>query len=73
MYLEEAVPRIFNLHLRLWFYIYSNKGSWHPVAHSHDEMTKSVVDAIKERSPEKAEEVMTSYVNQRHQEIKSLL
>jgi DNA-binding GntR family transcriptional regulator len=73
MYLEEAVPRIFNLHLRLWFYIYSKVGSWHPVAHTHDEMTKSLVLAIKERSPERAEEVMTSYIAQRHQEIKSLL
>lgn len=73
IYLEEAVPRIFNLHLRLWFYIYSKIGSWHPVAHSHDEMTKSVVEAIRERAPERAEEVMTSYIAQRHQEIKNLL
>ena len=73
IYLQEAVPRIFNLHLRLWFYISSKTGSWHPVAHSHDEMTKGVVDAIRERSPEKAEKVMTSYIAHRHQEIKGLL
>ena len=73
LYLQEAVPRIFNLHLRLWFYISSKSTSWHPVAHSHDEMTQGVVDAIRERSPEKAEEVMTSYIAQRHQEVKSLL
>lgn len=73
IYLEEAVPRIFNLHLRLWFYISSKLGSWHPVAHSHDEMTKGVVQAIRERAPEKAEEVMTSYIAHRHQEIKNLL
>ncbi len=73
IYLQEAVPRIFNLHLRLWFYISSKSGSWHPVAHSHDEMTKGVVDAIRERSPEKAEQVMTSYIAHRHQEVKSLL
>lgn len=73
IYLQEAVPRIFNLHLRLWFYISSKSGSWHPVAHSHDEMTKGVVDAIRERSPEKAEKVMTSYIANRHQEVKNLL
>lgn len=73
IYLEEAVPRIFNLHLRLWFYICSKTGSWHPVAHSHDEMTKGVVEAIRERSPEKAEKVMTTYIAHRHQEIKGLL
>ena len=73
IYLEEAVPRIFNLHLRLWFYISSKTESWRPAAHSHDEMTKGVVDAIRERSPEKAEKVMTSYIAHRHQEIKGLL
>lgn len=73
IYLEEAVPRIFNLHLRLWFYISSKTGSRHPVAHSHDEMTKGVVTAIRERSPDKAEKVMTSYIAHRHQEIKGLL
>ena len=73
IYIQEAVPRIFNLHLRLWFYISSKTGSWHPVAHSHDEMTKGVVDAIRERSPEKAEKVMTSYIAHRHREVKSLL
>ena len=73
MYLQEAVPRIFNLHLRLWFYISSKSKSWHPVAHSHDDMTKGVVNAIKERSPKEAKEVMTSYIAHRHQEIKDLL
>ncbi len=73
IYLQEAVPRIFNLHLRLWFYISLKSESWHPVAHSHDKMTKGVVDAIRERLPEKAEEVMTSYIAHRHQEVKNLL
>ena len=73
MYLQEAVPRIFNLHLRLWFYISSKSGSWHPVAHSHDEMTQGVVNAIRDRAPEKAEEIMTSYIAHRHQEVKNLL
>ena len=34
---------------------------------------KGVVDAIRERSPEKAEKVMTSYIAHRHHEVKSLL
>ncbi|NQU62226.1 MAG: GntR family transcriptional regulator [Rhodospirillales bacterium] len=73
IYLEEAVPRIFNLHLRLWFYIASKSENREPVAHSHDEMTKGVVDAIVARQPDKAEEVMTTYIGHRHQEIKGLL
>ena len=73
IYLEEAVPRIFNLHLRLWFYISSKSGGWHPVAHSHDEMTQSVVEAIRTNKPDMAQAVMHSYIGQRHLEIKALL
>jgi DNA-binding GntR family transcriptional regulator len=72
-YLEEAVPRIFNLHLRLWFYISTKSGSWQPVAHSHDEMTEGVVGAVRARDPDRAERLMTSYITRRHQEIKGLL
>jgi DNA-binding GntR family transcriptional regulator len=73
IYLQEALPRIFNLHLRLWFYISSKTGIWHPVARSHDNMTKGVVEAIKAGLPDEAEEVMTSYIARRHQEVKALL
>ncbi|NIV77093.1 MAG: FCD domain-containing protein, partial [Gammaproteobacteria bacterium] len=31
-YLAEVIPRIFNLHLRLWFFIAQKIGSWHPIA-----------------------------------------
>ena len=73
IYLQEALPRIFNLHLRLWFYISSKTGIWHPVARSHDNMTKGVVEAIKAGLPDEAEEVMTSYIARRHQEVTALL
>ena len=73
IYLQEALPRIFNLHLRLWFYISSKTGIWHPVARSHDNMTKGVVEAIKAGLPDEAEEVMTYYIARRHQEVKALL
>ena len=73
VYLQEALPRIFNLHLRLWFYISSKTGIWHPVARSHGDMTGGVVAAIKAGLPDKAEEVMTSYIARRHQEVKALL
>ena len=73
VYLQETLPRIFNLHLRLWFYISSKTGIWHPVARSHGEMTSGVVAAIKAGLPDKAEEVMTSYITRRHQEVKALL
>jgi DNA-binding GntR family transcriptional regulator len=72
-YLEEAVPRIFNLHLRLWFFISRKTGGRHPVAHAHDEMTGAVVDALKRRDPEAAELAIQSYISCRHQELRGLL
>ncbi|MFQ5994932.1 MAG: GntR family transcriptional regulator [Acidiferrobacterales bacterium] len=72
-YLEEVVPRIFNLHLRLWFFISKKTGGWHSTAHSHEEMTKAVVDAVRHRQPEEAEQAMATYISRRHREIKELL
>ena len=73
IYLQETLPRIFNLHLRLWFYISSKTGIWDPVARSHNVMTSGVVAAIQDGLPDKAELIMTSHINHRHKEIKALL
>lgn len=73
IYLQETLPRIFNLHLRLWFYISSKTGIWHPVARSHNGMTSGVVAAIRSGLPDKAEEIMTSHITSRHQELKAML
>jgi DNA-binding GntR family transcriptional regulator len=72
-YLEEVVPRIFNQHLRLWFYIAKKTGDWHGTAHAHDEMTDSVVNAISRRKPEAAEAAMKDYISRRHRDMKDLL
>lgn len=72
-YLEEVVPRIFNLHLRLWFFISSKTGSWHPTAHAHEEMTKGVVDALRRRQPDEADLAMKTYISRRHKDIRDFL
>lgn len=72
-YLEEVVPRIFNLHLRLWFYIANKSGGWHSTAHAHDEMTDAVVSALRQRHPDEAEMAMKNYISRRHGDIKNLL
>lgn len=72
-YLEETVPRIFNLHLRLWFFISQRAGGWHGIAHDHEEMTRGVVDAVARRQPDEAELAMKTYIARRHQEIRGLL
>ena len=53
VYLAEVIPRIFNLHLRLWFFISNRIGGWHSIARSHEEMTRGVSDASDGATPTK--------------------
>ena len=69
----DAIPRIFNLHLRLWFLISKKVGGWHPIAASHEEMTRDVVEAIERRRPEQAKAAMETYIARRHQDLKQIL
>ena len=73
VYLAEVIPRIFNLHLRLWFFISKKIGGWHSIARSHEEMTRGVADAIRRRNPNEAELAMKAYITRRHQDIRGLL
>lgn len=73
IYLAEVIPRIFNLHLRLWFFISNKLDGWHPIARAHEEMTKGVVDALSRRDPEQAELAMKVYISRRHQDIRDVL
>jgi DNA-binding GntR family transcriptional regulator len=69
----DSIPRIFNLHLRLWFFISQKSGGWHAIAASHQEMTGHVVDALKNRKPEVAKRAMEEYVARRLQDIRRIL
>ena len=69
----DSIPRIFNLHLRLWFFISKKIGGWHSIAASHQEMTKEVVDALTRRDPERAKAAMEAYIARRHHDIKKIL
>ena len=72
-FVAEAIPRIFNLHLRLWFFISEKIGGWHSIAGSHEEMTKGVVDALEQRKPDHAKQAMEAYIARRHHDIKQIL
>lgn len=72
-FVAEVIPRIFNLHLRLWFFISEKVGGWHSIAGSHEEMTKGVVDALEARDPEKAGRAMETYIARRLHDIKQIL
>lgn len=73
IYLAEVMPRIFNLHLRLWFYIASKRGGWHDVVEAHADMAGAVTAAIRGHDPDKAEAAMKSYIAGRHQDMRDLL
>jgi DNA-binding GntR family transcriptional regulator len=73
VYLAEVIPRIFNLHLRLWFFISERRGSWIEIARAHQHMADSVSQAIGRREQEEAELAIKVYVSQRHRDIRELL
>ncbi len=68
-FLIETSPRIFNLHLRLWFYISSQAGGWHSIAWKHEEMTREVTEAINEHDSQRASEAMRTYIIERKRDI----
>ena len=72
-FIAEAVPRTFNLHLRLWFFIANRRGTWHEIARAHEVMTAGVVEAVQQPAPDAAEAAMTEYIAGRHQDIRELL
>jgi GntR family transcriptional regulator, rspAB operon transcriptional repressor len=71
--LADAIPRIFNLHLRLWFFISRRIGGWHEIAQAHEVMTRDVVAALQWRDPAKAKAAMEAYVTGRLADIKKVL
>jgi GntR family transcriptional regulator, rspAB operon transcriptional repressor len=73
IYVEEAVPRIFNLHLRLWLFISNKVGDWRDTMGVHQEMTQGIVTALRARTPDDAELTMKMYISRRQQQIKELL
>jgi len=72
-FIADAIPRIFNLHLRLWFFISKKVGGWHAIAASHEEMTRGVAEAVERRHPADAKEAMETYIARRHQDLKQIL
>jgi DNA-binding GntR family transcriptional regulator len=72
-FLVETIPRIFNLHLRLWFFISVKIGNWHSIAEAHEIMTHDVAEAIALRDTDRAEVAMKNYISQRHQDLRRQL
>jgi DNA-binding GntR family transcriptional regulator len=71
--LADSIPRVFNLHLRLWFFISRRVGGWHEIAQAHEVMTHDVVAALGWRDPAKAKAAMEAYVTGRLADVKKSL
>lgn len=72
-WLADSIPRIFNLHLRLWFFISRKLGSWERIARAHEVMTLDLVAALTWRDVEKAERAMQTYIAARLEDVRSIL
>ena len=69
-FIAETIPKIFNLHLRLWFYLSVKIGTWHSIAEAHEMMTQDVAEAIAQRDPDRAEISMKNYISQRQHDLR---
>ncbi len=69
-FIEETIPRIMNLHLRLWFMISVRLGTWHSIAEAHEVMTYDVAKAIAERNADAAERAINYYISQRQEDLR---
>ncbi len=72
-YIAETIPRIFNLHLRLWFYISKMRGDWHGLARAHSDMALAVADAVAAQDPDGAQAAVRNYIAQRQQDMRALI
>lgn len=72
-WIADSIPRIFNLHLRLWFFISRRLGHWEDIARSHEVMTRDVVAALQWRDAAKARQAMEAYIGARLVDIKVIL
>jgi hypothetical protein len=73
MYIEETIPRIFNLHLRLWFFISKIRGDWKNLALAHSEMATETANAIRNKDPDSASLAIRAYVMRRQKDMRELI
>lgn len=72
-WIADSIPRIFNLHLRLWFFISRRLGSWEHIARAHEVMTLDLVAALTWRDVGKAQQAIQTYIAARLEDVRSIL
>jgi DNA-binding GntR family transcriptional regulator len=57
-YVEDALNKLYNLHLRLWYFLYRKQGGLRETVHEHQKL----IEALMRRDPQASERAMQAYV-----------
>jgi DNA-binding GntR family transcriptional regulator len=68
-YLESVLANVYNLHLRVWFYLFRKQGGLRETVHEHQEL----IAALIARKPDESEAAMRRYVGRLAREIKDII
>ena len=67
-YVERVLLRIYNLHLRLWYFLFKKQGGLSETVHQHQE----VIQALVRRNADEAELAMRAYVMRLARQIRDV-
>jgi DNA-binding GntR family transcriptional regulator len=68
-YLETVLLNIYNLHLRLWYFLFKRQGGLRETVHEHQQL----IEALIRRNPDEAELAMRNYVARVSRQVKNLI
>ena len=72
-FIAETISRIFNLHIRLWFFISLKENNWNRLAKLHSEMAADMTDAVARKDPDAAAIAVKSYISDRQKDVRRLI
>jgi DNA-binding GntR family transcriptional regulator len=68
-YVEDALGKLYNLHLRLWYFLYRKQGGLRETVHEHQEL----IEALVRRDAEGSERAMQAYVMRIARQMKDVI
>jgi DNA-binding GntR family transcriptional regulator len=68
-YVEDALSKLYNLHLRLWYFLYRKQGGLRETVHEHQEL----IEALVRRDAEASELTMRNYVMRIARQMKDVI
>jgi len=68
-YVESVLLNLYNLHLRLWYYLFKQQGGLRETVHEHQEL----IEALVRRKPDESELAMRTYVARLVRQIKEII